>query len=99
MNINKTRSERDTDVKLQRLRINVSYDIDLKDISIPKDIFENLVGLYEMDVVNLDPKSQHIMESRVCEWLSDNVYIQEKNSNGVVYEIKELDHTHLEMCQ
>lgn len=74
--------------KLKRLHITVNYSVGMEDVDIPEEIYEDLVGLYEMDVTELEANSSYDIENRVCGWLSENV--RENDRLRLRYEIEEL---------
>lgn len=74
--------------KLKRLHITVNYSVGMEDVDIPEEIYEDLVGLYEMDVTELEANSKYDIENRVCGWLSENV--RENDRSRLRYEIEEL---------
>lgn len=74
--------------KLKKLNIAVSCSVEMKDVEIPEEICNNLVGLYEMDITELKPNSNYDIENGVCSWLSENV--RENDRSRLRYEIEEL---------
>lgn len=73
---------------LKTLEVEVTYKIGLHNIELPAQVHDALVGLYEMDITELDADGTQ-MEQTATDWLVRN--IRQRDAYDIAIEVTEVE--------
>lgn len=74
---------------LKSIDVTVTYSVGLGNISLPDEVYNDLIALCDSGVYDISPDTMNEMESHVYEWLRDNIH--EHDLYEISYEIEDIE--------